>query len=537
MLHRFIQSIDGIPMPERFTYPFCYVPHPLVEVAAEQVKAYLRTRTDWSEELDAGKMFGVLVVVDSYENLGFLAAYSGNIAHYNRHSYFVPPVYDLLQPEGYFRKEEARISAINHRISVLQHSPELLAVEAKLTETEQKEAERIVSFRSEMKVAKRCRDNLRKAGVDDETEARLIAESQYQKAELKRMQKRCAEKVAILRERIGQFKLQLQALSDERRERSAALQRWLFDRFRVRNALGEERGLTDIFSEERGELPPGGAGECAAPKLLQYAYLHGYRPVAMGEFWWGRSPVGEVRCHGCFYPSCKSKCEPILHFMLRGLNVDGNPLLNAPTEELKTVYEDEFVWVVDKPSGLLSVPGKGEDDSVDAMARRRFPSYSGPFVVHRLDMHTSGLLVVAKTAEAFRHLQSQFAERNVEKCYIALLDGDVPADEGEISLPLRPDFDSRPRQMVDYEFGKEALTHYRVLGRGSGRTRMAFYPVTGRTHQLRVHAAHAAGLGVPIVGDLLYGTPAKRLCLHASSISFSHPVTGQRLTFTSTPDF
>lgn len=537
MFHSFDHEIEGIPLPERFTYPFCYVPHPLVELAAEQVKAYLRTRGDWCEELEEGKMFGVLVVTDSLDEIGFLAAYSGNIAHYNRHPYFVPPVYDLLQPEGYFRKEEERISAISHRISLLRQSPELLAVASQLEETERRWAERIGAFREEMKAAKCQRDSLRKATMDKETEARLIAESQFQKAELKRLQRRRTEEVEALREQTGQIEAQLDTLSKERKERSAALQRWLFDRFRMLNALGEQRGLCEIFSEERGELPPGGAGECAAPKLLQYAYLHGYRPLAMGEFWWGRSPVGEVRSHGRFYPSCKSKCEPILHFMLRGLNVDDNPLLSAPAEVLKTVYEDDSIWVVAKPSGLLSVPGKGEEVSVDAIARRRFPAYEGPFVVHRLDMHTSGLLVVAKSFEVYRNLQSQFAERSVEKCYVALLDGELPGEEGEISLPLRPDLDSRPRQMVDYKSGKEALTHYRVIGRESGRTRVAFCPVTGRTHQLRVHAAHVAGLGVPIVGDLLYGTPAKRLCLHASSISFNHPVTGQRLTFTSTPDF
>ena len=303
------------------------------------------------------------------------------------------------------------------------------------------------------------------------------------------------------------------------------------------DAKGDRRTLTQIFADARGELPPAGAGECAAPKLLQYAYVNGYRPLAMGEFWVGKSPVGELRRDGCFYGACKGKCEPILNYMLQGLRVEPNPLESAHKEELRTVYEDGSLWVVDKPSGMLSAPGKVGGVSVAEIARQRFPEASGLMVVHRLDMHTSGLLVVAKTRDAFVALRRQFEAKEVKKTYTALLDGNVASDEGSISLPLSADWHNRPRQKVDYADGKEAVTLYRVLGRGGGMTRIEFNPVTGRTHQLRVHAASADGLDAPIHGDALYGTPDSRLCLHANCIIFRHPDTGELMTLESTPEF
>ena len=288
------------------------------------------------------------------------------------------------------------------------------------------------------------------------------------------------------------------------------------------------------------KTPPAGAGECAAPKLLQQAYLHGWKPIAMAEFWWGNSPKAEIRHHGYYYPACKGKCEPILQHMLQGLEVEENPMLQLPEQgygKLKIVYEDEWLLVVNKPSGMLSVPGKGEKESVYSLARQLYPEADGPMIVHRLDMATSGLLIVAKNKKVHQHLQAQFKNHSIRKKYIALLDGIIPQDEGTIELPICPDPLDRPRQVVDMEYGKPAITHYQVLERRDKCTRIAFHPHTGRTHQLRVHAAHPSGLHCPIIGDELYGRKDKRLYLHAESIEFTHPADGRIIRITEKADF
>ena len=450
MIHSFPIATENLPLPQLFTYPFHYTPHPLCVKAAEEVQQYLQTRTDWHEELQQGKMFGVLVVKTPTGEVGYLAAFSGNLAGSNHHDYFVPPVYDLLNPDGYFKEEEARISAIN---VMLNHT----------------------------------NDNNQEI---------------------------------------------IEALKEERKQRSIALQQWIFEQFRLRNARGEEQDIYSIFTQTAHRNPPAGTGECAAPKLLQYAYLNNLQPLAMAEFWWGDSPKGEIRRHGHYYPACRHKCEPILSFMLQGLEVEPNPLLTSNTDatQLETVYEDDYLLVVNKPAGMLSVPGKTGQASVLTLLQERYPDATGPILVHRLDMATSGLLLAAKDKDTHALLQKQFEGRTVKKRYIALLEGIPQAEpKGFIRLPLRPDFDNRPLQMVCYEYGKPAVTRYEIMDTENDRTRMAFYPETGRTHQLRVHAAHPEGLNCPIVGDPLYGQPADRLYLHAERLEFRHPVTGQRL--------
>lgn len=450
MIHSFPIATNNLPLPQLFTYPFHYTPHPLCVKAAEEVQQYLQTRTDWHEELQQGKMFGVLVVKTSTGEVGYLAAFSGNLAGSNHHDYFVPPVYDLLNPDGYFKEEEARISAIN---VMLNHT----------------------------------NDNNQEI---------------------------------------------IEALKEERKQRSIALQQWIFEQFRLRNARGEEQDIYSIFTQTAHRNPPAGTGECAAPKLLQYAYLNNLQPLAIAEFWWGDSPKGEIRRHGHYYPACRQKCEPILNFMLQGLEVEPNPLLTSNTDatQLETVYEDDFLLVVNKPAGMLSVPGKTGQASVLTLLQERYPDATGPILVHRLDMATSGLLLAAKDKDTHALLQKQFEGRTVKKRYIALLEGIPQAEpKGFIRLPLRPDFDNRPLQMVCYEYGKPAVTRYEIMDTENDRTRMAFYPETGRTHQLRVHAAHPEGLNCPIVGDPLYGQPAERLYLHAERLEFRHPVTGQRM--------
>ena len=430
-----------IQKPERFTYPFCYEPHPLCQLAAKEVQAYISRHAEIKEDADNGKMFGVLVV-DTSEGVSFLAAYSGLLAGRNDWDYFVPPVYDAQQPDGYFKTREREIS--------------------------------LTSDLSPLTSKKMSQD----------------------------------------------------------------LQLWLFHQYQLLNARGETKDLVDIWQDyydrpklrKKFPLPPGGTGDCCAPKLLQYAYQQHLRPVCMAEFWWGQSTKEELRQHLNYYPACRGKCKPILTWMLQGLDVDENPeTLGFPHLEVKTIYEDDALLVVDKPSGMLSIPGRVEEYSVETIMRQRYPD---SYIAHRLDMWTSGLLIVAKSLEVYRSLQEQFVKHQVKKRYVAVLESleildrlDVLEKKGRISLPLRPDPMNRPRQIVDYEHGKRAITDYEFLNENT----VALYPQTGRTHQLRIHCAHPEGLGRPIKGDELYGTKADRLYLHAEQIWFRHPVTGEEM--------
>ena len=608
MIHFFKKPVSHLALPEKFTYPFHYTPHPLCVLAAEEVKEYIASRKEWQEELASGKMFGVLIVqtdngiTNNEENqIGYLAAFSGNLGGKNLHPYFVPPVYDLLQPEGFFKIEEEQISAINIRIRELENSGSYLNSKEKWKiETEQAKAV-LNQAKAELKMAKEAREIRRQSSpeLSEEEQASLIRESQYQKAEYKRLEKEWKKRLEELETEVRHFDIEIERLKTERKERSAALQRKLFEQFRMLNALGEVKDLYTIFEQTIQKVPPAGAGECALPKLLQYAYLHQLKPLAMAEFWWGDSPKNEIRHHGYYYPSCKGKCEPILQHMLQGLEVDENPLLNPvhEEEELEIVFEDEWLLVVNKPVGMLSVPGKAEDrDSVYHRLKKKYPEATGPMIVHRLDMATSGLLLVAKTKEVHQDLQAQFANRSIKKRYVAVLDGTIIKTEketkpiaekailiaketvstkktakaertgrtGRIELPLCLNPLDRPRQMVSRKHGKEAITEYQIISESEKNTsesentfnesnridesersinesrkytRIIFYPLTGRTHQLRVHAAHPEGLGCPILGDELYGKKADRLYLHAEYIEFRHPIYGDILCIQKEADF
>lgn len=547
MLHHFHTPVADIPLPERFTFPFCYTPHPLCVAAAKEVQAYLGLQEAWKEELAQGKMFGVLVVRTQEGETGYLAAFSGILAGSNVHPFFVPPVYDLLQPQGFFKIEEEQISQINTRISLLEEDEEYKRQMQQLAALRQTAQETLEEAKRQMKRAKEKREERRReaalpngAPMTPEEESALIRESQFQKAEYKRMERAWKERITPLQQTVSDYEADIQALKSERKQRSAALQQKLFEQFKMLNYRGEVKTLCDIFGQTVHKTPPAGAGECAAPKLLQQAYLHEWKPVAMAEFWWGESPKTEIRHHGHYYPACKGKCEPILGHMLQGLEVDENPILKELQSGKKTldiIYEDEWLAVVNKPAGMLSVPGKEDVVSVYSMMRERYPDADGPLIVHRLDMATSGLLVVAKTKQVHQNLQAQFKNRSVGKRYIALLQGSVSQDAGMVELPLCPNPLDRPRQMVHTGYGKPAVTDFEVLERKDNRTRIAFYPRTGRTHQLRVHAAHPLGLHCPIIGDELYGRKAERLYLHAEMLEFTHPVTGKRISITQKADF
>ncbi len=538
-IHYLSFDSDGIELPSEFTYPFHYIPHPLTVMAAREVQDYLASRTDWTEELSEGKMFGVLIVQTPEGKVGYLAAFSGNLAGSNLHSFFVPPVYDLLQPDGFFRIEEANISAINKRIKELESSRQLTEMRTALAECRAQVDRTLADAKQQMKEAKIVREQRRSEGAGEEEQKAMIRESQFQKAEYKRLEKRLKEEMQQQAEELENQEQLIRQLKQERKTRSAALQQKLFEQFRMLNAKGEVKDLCELFKDTPQGTPPAGTGECALPKMLQYAYQHRLKPLAMGEFWCGKSPKEEVRHEGHFYPSCKGKCAPILKHMLIGLQVAKNPLaenVHKDTEP-EIVYEDEWLLVVNKPAGMLSVPGKEALNSVYQFLHERYPEATGPMLVHRLDMATSGLLLAAKDKDTHQVLQALFSGRQIKKRYTAILSGTVSSDEGVISLPLCPNLHDRPRQIVSFEHGKPAITRYKVLERKNGKTLIAFYPLTGRTHQLRVHAAHQQGLSCPIVGDELYGKRADRLYLHAAELSFTHPVSGKDITICREADF
>ncbi|MBP5507777.1 MAG: RNA pseudouridine synthase [Prevotella sp.] len=520
-----------------------YVVHPLCQQAAEEVQQYIASVDVWQEEIAKGKMFGVLVVEDGEGKLGFLAAYSGLLADRNDWSYFVPAVFDFQQPDGYFKQEETAISGINQRIKLLEQSSRLRDIRDALRRCEEEREKDIKAWKTAMDDAKARRDAIRqqrRRNTQHEetlpTEEEMTRESQWMKAELRRKRQHHETVLSAIRAEGDALEKEIMELRILRRKKSEALQQWLFEHFRMLNAKGETRDLLSIFADTSLHFPPSGSGECCAPKLLQYAFAHHLRPVCIAEFWWGQSPTGEIRQHHQYYPACRGKCHPILKHMLQGLEVEPNPFEQTIDSVPDIIYEDDVLMVVNKPEGMLSVPGKTSANSVWDFCKNHCPDADGPMIVHRLDMATSGLMVVAKTKSAHQKLQEQFLHHTVEKTYTAQLERPLPPTiprSGIIRLPLRPSLLDRPRQVVDMTHGKTAITQYEMLT----DVLVSLTPLTGRTHQLRVHCAHHDGLATPIKGDTLYGQRAQRLCLHAGRLSFTHPITGGRMDFTSPADF
>lgn len=524
-------------LPELFTNPFDYEPSEVVRCAASELVRYLDSRPELHDELAEGKMFGVLVVRTPDGTLGALYGFSGNLAGQTTHDFFVPPIFDLHASTSFFRGKEAEISAINSQIKEIEEGAEMLQAKSRLDEYKALTTSQITEYKEVMRDSKRKRNELRRTTSAPELLSQLIAESQFQKAELKRMETKCNLDIAELEDSLSLLTDRVKELKAQRQTLSRRLQTEIFDSYIVLNHRGESQTLTDIFRLSRNAPPPAGAGECAAPKLLNYAFAHGLQPIAMGEFWWGLSPKGEVRTHGEYYTACKSKCEPILGYMLRGMELLRNTRDYSPKRKIEVLYEDEWLAVVDKPAGMLSVKGRTDQPSVESLLPQLFPHSPHAKVVHRLDMDTSGILLIALTDSTYSDLQRQFAQRTLTKEYIAIMEGEVTQEQGEILLPLAPDFENRPRQRVDHISGKSAHTSYRVLERVDGHSRLSLTPHTGRTHQLRMHCAHTEGLAMPIVGDRLYGRASTRLMLQAVKISFTHPTTLKCMTFEVKPEF
>lgn len=552
--HHFSESVDHIDIPELFTFPFCYEPHDLCLKAAEQLQQHLiqekllEAHYQTQSEGDyAGKMFGVLVVKDSDGNLGFLAGFSGQLAGSNHYDGFVPPVYDILDHENVFVKESASINQINAQIEALSASPVMQELQTQL-ETTKHEAEteittlqqQMVVTRKERKTARAEAETLTSPDQRNTIFAQLARQSIAEKKQLAEMKLKWAQQTAAISEKLDTLLQQINQLKSERKQRSNKLQHSLFSNYRLLNAKGKEAVLIDLFKETKSPVPPAGSGECAAPKLLQFAYQNQLTPIAMAEFWWGHSPKSAIRKHKKFYPSCHSKCLPILTHMMEGLAIEPNPLLIAPQieKDIEIIYQDEAIVVLNKPAELLSVPGVHiQDSAFNRLKSLLGEREEGPFVLHRLDMSTSGLLVFALTKRANKHLQKQFISRHVEKRYVAELEGLIEENSGFIHLPLAPDLDDQPRQIVCEKRGKPAETYWEVISKSATRTRLYLYPKTGRTHQLRVHCAHHDGLNTPMVGDDLYGDKGVRLHLHAEWLSFNHPYTQERLSFHVKADF
>ncbi len=542
------EQIKNIPLPERFTFPFYYQPHPLTLLAAANLQTYLENQTDFEHnfglkaEQDGfviGKMFGVLIVQDKNDKIGYLSAFSGKLAGTNHHQQFVPPVFDMLEENSFFLQEEMVLNSINETILTLEKNPLLAQLKQEITQNQETANQLINAKKEALKSNKKARQTIREeqkkilSSSDFEIlEKDLIKQSLHDKHQLSVLQTEWKRTLSNLQEAIDVKENEIARLKKERKEKSAALQQLLFDQYFFLNQNKEQKSLSAIFSETVFGKPPAAAGECATPKLLQFAFLNDLKPLAMAEFWWGSSPKSEIRQHKQFYPACTGKCKPILNHMLWGIALDENPMLHhsGKTKEIEILFEDEQLIVVNKPAELLSVPGIDVQDSVFTRLQQYLHPVE-PIVIHRLDMATSGILVMAKTKEAHKHVQKQFIKRTVKKRYVAVLDGKIKQKEGEIKLPLRGDLDDRPRQIVCEEFGKKAHTSYQVIEEKDNKTKVHFWPLTGRTHQLRVHAAHSLGLNAPIVGDDLYGTANNRLHLHAAYLEFVHPSTKKTLIF------
>jgi tRNA pseudouridine32 synthase/23S rRNA pseudouridine746 synthase len=545
----FKKDISGISLPEKFTFPFYYEPHILAKMAAEELQAYLETQTDFEhnfgfnskdKELATGKMFGILVVKTQQNEIGYLAAFAGNLATKNLPKKFVPPIFNKRTAGHFYIEGEKEIEAITEEISLLKKDSTYLALKNELEQSTKSIEDDLAIQRKKMKASKLSR-RIRKNNAAQTLELekfeiltkQLAQESFKDQFFYEELQAYYINKIEKSKQPLAYFDNRMAGLKNRRKETAAMLQKRLFEQYQFLNQQKEQKGLLTIFNNPSKKIPKD-AGDCSSPKLLQYAFQHDLTPIALAEFWWGISPNSAIRKHKYYYPACKSSCKPILAHMLQGIKMDENVMIKnlLKNKALEIVFEDDAILVVNKPAEFLSVPGKEIKDSVYTRIRKMYPNATGPLIVHRLDMSTSGILVLTKTKEANKELQSQFIKKTVKKRYVALLDGSLKEKDGTIQLPLRLDIDDRPRQLVDFTNGKPAETKWRVMEQKDNKTRVHFFPITGRTHQLRVHAAHQDGLNMPIVGDDLYGKIQDRLHLHAEFIEFTHPTSKEKISFT-----
>ncbi len=534
----FSSDISNIELPKKFDYPYNYSPHTLAKIATKELQEYLSSQTDFTHNFGIknpddknalGKMFGVLVVQQQNGTLGYLAAFSGKLAETTQHKHFVPPVFDVLDINGFYPKTEEQLNTLNSEITLLENNTEFKKAE-KVYQKTQKTHEKLL-LEEQTKI--RQRRKLRKESAQQNNQLNINEEFYLREYEVY-----LHGKIEPLKKAYFQLKNKIDQLKEQRANLSAWAQQEIFKQYQFLNVENKIANLLTIFKDSTQNIPAG-AGDCCAPKLLQYAFKHQLKPVCMAEFWWGKPLKTSIRKHQYFYPACTGKCKPILTHMLEGIPIDENPLEAQLKEEkeIEILYEDADLLVINKPHDLLSVAGKEIKDSVYSRIQKLYPNATGPLVVHRLDMSTSGILLVAKNEAIYKALQAQFINKTIQKRYAALLDGVLKEGKGKIDLPLRVDLNDRPKQLVCYEHGKKALTQWETIEAIGTKTKVYFYPITGRTHQLRVHAAHQLGLNTPIVGDDLYGKKSDRLYLHAEKITFKHPTSKKEVSFTTPAPF
>lgn len=528
----FSSDISNIELPKKFDYPYNYSPHTLAQIATKELQEYLVNQTDFShnfgikkpEDTKAlGKMFGVLVIEQQDGSLGYVAAFSGKLAESTQHKYFVPPVFDVLDANEFYIKTEEQLNELTHKIVSLENTSDFIEIKKVYQETQQLHDNLLTKEQSKIKQRRKLRKELAK-----QNNQLNINEEFY----LREYEVYLNDKIAPLKKVYDTKQQQIEELKQKRANISAWAQQEIFKKYAFLNYRGETKNLLDIFTDSTQNIPAG-AGDCCAPKLLQYAYKHQLKPICMAEFWWGKPLQTSIRKHQNYYPACTGKCKPILTHMLQGVTVEENPLVAQLKEEkeITIIHEDADLLVINKPHELLSVAGKEIKDSVFSRIQKLYPKATGPLVVHRLDMSTSGILLIAKNEDTYKALQAQFINKTIQKRYVALLEGVLKDKKGIIELPLRVDLNDRPKQVVCYKHGKKALTQWETIETLDNKTKVYFYPVTGRTHQLRVHAAHILGLNTPIIGDDLYGKKADRLYLHAEKITFVHPTSKEQVSF------
>ena len=562
----FSDSIKSYTLPKRFTFPFCYEPHPLCLLASKELQQQLESHQQFQQEFEqTGKMFGVLLVENEQGEIGYLAAFSGKWQAPETTTKFVPPVVDLDEQTDFFHAENLIINRLNDQLERLLINPQLAKYQLTLTLMLEQQNEQLDQHRRQMslnrKIRKTKRSQVSSDFVDDELAQQLkqlAKDSVHDKNQLRDLKQYWHNKITTVQQKLTVLTDEINAIKNKRKRLSTRLQKKLFKQYRLVNSAGVEKDLMELFQHAPYPMPPAGTGDCAAPKLLQYAFLQKLTPLAMAEFWWGCAPKSEIRQHKNFYAACSGKCQPLLTHMLDGMAIDDNPLLVNPAagKALEIIYQDDDIVVVNKPSEFLSVPGKNIEDSVYLRIKQQFPQATGTLIVHRLDMSTSGVMVLALTKRAQKNIQQQFVNRTIKKRYVALLEqkverkverkveGDIETifmkNQGEINLPLRGDLEDRPRQLVCFEHGKQAKTQWQVISVVDGKLKLYLYPETGRTHQLRVHCAHPQGLNMPILGDDLYGNDlydskgnkkVQRLHLHAQMLTLSHPVSKEVMTF------
>ena len=573
----FKHTIEGYALPERFTFPFCYEPHPLCSLAAQELQQQIQSSQFLQFELkQTGKMFGVLLVENTQGEVGYISAFSGKLnspeSSHQKIINFVPAVFDLDAQADFYTEESNIINRLNSELDKLLANPLLAEYQNSIDIKFSQQNEQLDQHRTKMAVNRKKRKAQRsqlKENLTGDDLAHclksLAQESIDDKNQLRDLKAVWHDLISDIQQKLNTLTVEIEGIKKTRKQLSTKLQKKLFKQYRMLNSAGIEKDLIELFQNAPYPMPPAGTGDCAAPKLLQYAFKQKLKPLAIAEFWWGQAPKSEIRQHKNFYGACSGKCQPILGHMLEGMLLDDNPLLVNPAEgkTLEIIYQDDAIVVVNKPSEFLSVPGKHIDDSVYLRIKQQFPQATGSYIVHRLDMSTSGVMVLALTKRAQKHIQHQFINRTIKKRYVALLEGKLEGNvegklavdtgnklvknQGEINLPLRGDFDDRPKQLVCFEHGKKSKTQWEIIDTVDGKAKLYLYPESGRTHQLRVHCAHSQGLNMPILGDDLYGNSnygsntsnrkPQRLHLHAQMLTLSHPVTKEEMTFQTDPEF